>query len=324
MPQISQILKLSSSKIAGIYAIAGGIWILASDWLVLMIAETESGAALLQTIKGWFFVVSSTALIFLLTQIRERQLEQSQDRLIRASQELQVFHRIFRHNIRNDLNVIQGYTQLVRNNIRSDEDKNRLETVVDTAERLIEISRKLRLIEKPELQAENNSLIDLSKITAEECKRLQDDYPDLSVESDLPENMVIRADQSVVFAIRELLENAVEHNTKPPQERQVTVSGVDSTTKTKIEIRDNGPGIPRSEIKAIRTGEQSQLVHSSGVGLWLTTWLCRLYDGDIHLEANENNGTVVTLEFEALPSLNFARSESGPLQELTDVYLVNT
>ena len=55
--------RLSPKTIAFIYAFIGGLWILASDWIVELISHDPHTITQLQTYKGWFYVVL-TALMF--------------------------------------------------------------------------------------------------------------------------------------------------------------------------------------------------------------------------------------------------------------------
>ena len=86
----------------------GVLWILRSDRVVLFITESPVRLARLQTLKAWVFVLGSAALFFGLTRTRELRVTSSRDRLDQATQELQVLHPVFRHNIRNDLDDVQG------------------------------------------------------------------------------------------------------------------------------------------------------------------------------------------------------------------------
>jgi signal transduction histidine kinase len=80
------------------YAVLAGLWIICSDWLLAKLTGNDASLNFLQTYKGWFFVLI-TALVFYLVlrhelrkledEIRRRQateeaLRESQNRLVRA------------------------------------------------------------------------------------------------------------------------------------------------------------------------------------------------------------------------------------------------
>ena len=104
----TKLVKLSALKIAGSYLVFGVLWIGISDRVVLQIARTQSELLWMQSIKGWLFVALSGLLVFGLVSARETQLHNTQNRLRTATEQLQVIHRVFRHNLRNELTVIRG------------------------------------------------------------------------------------------------------------------------------------------------------------------------------------------------------------------------
>lgn len=57
---------LTPLSIAGIYLLISALWILLSDYAIFLITDNLRTASWLQTVKGWFFVVSSTLLLYFL------------------------------------------------------------------------------------------------------------------------------------------------------------------------------------------------------------------------------------------------------------------
>lgn len=55
-------------RIAGIYAIVGGMWILVSDSLVLALVDDPDTLTRVQIYKGWFYVVATAFLLYLLVR----------------------------------------------------------------------------------------------------------------------------------------------------------------------------------------------------------------------------------------------------------------
>lgn len=64
-----------------------------------------------QAIKGTVEVLLTAGLIFALTSRSRRKLRMNTDRLEQLQAERSVLHRVFRHNLRQDLNLIQGYSR---------------------------------------------------------------------------------------------------------------------------------------------------------------------------------------------------------------------
>lgn len=128
MQPIQGFLRLSPARITGSYIIVEVIWILLSDWLVAMVSESQVVLTQSPTAKGWLYIAGSGLLIFGLTRTREHQVRKSQQQLEMSNQQLQVLHRIFRHNIRNDLTVIQGHIDMVLESLQDATERNRLIT----------------------------------------------------------------------------------------------------------------------------------------------------------------------------------------------------
>nr|WP_303651972.1 sensor histidine kinase [Halovenus rubra] len=58
-----------------------------------------------------------------------------------------------------------------------------------------------------------------------------------------------------------------------------------------LRIEDNGSGIPESELEPLRKEEETQVLHGSGIGLWIIKWCVTRLDGNI--EVDSDNSTVL-------------------------------
>lgn len=298
MYSLRRLADLSAPKIAGGYLVFGGLWILLSDAIVNHLFQRPGLITRIQTIKGWVFVLVSALLILALVRTRERQLQHSRDRLSRTSEELHVLHRIFRHNIRNDLNIARGYIDLIRRKIEEADVHRQLDRVHDSTDRILGVSEKLRMIEEADASAANTETVDLMSIIDQEVERLSTEYPDLTISVEGPSRVRIYSDKTLTYVVRELFENAVEHHDGPPEDCRIGVTVEQSVADVTLEIVDNGPGISDYELHALNEGEESQLVHTSGIGLWLVKWLCLFYDSEVTFGHRPEGGTAVTLTFQ--------------------------
>jgi signal transduction histidine kinase len=111
--------------------------------------------------------------------------------------------------------------------------------------------------------------------------------------------------------VRELIENAVEHHRDGSSVPTVSIDVVTLPDRVTLAITDNGPGIPSAELRALDEGIETALTHTSGAGLWVVTWLVRLLDGDLEIDADPDDGTTVTIRFER------RRSSTRPSQSRT-------
>jgi sensor histidine kinase regulating citrate/malate metabolism len=76
-----------------------------------------------------------------------------------------------------------------------------------------------------------------------------------------------------------------------------------------IRIGDNGPGIPEHELQVLERGHETELRHSSGLGLWFVHWVVDASNGWITFETDDSDGSVVGLH---LPAANGEQSATVP------------
>jgi signal transduction histidine kinase len=227
----------------------------------------------------------------LLHDITERQ---------RRIQQLQVLNRVLRHNIRNELNAVIAHAEHACEQVESDPELvgRCLDTIVETSYRLTSLSETARQIQtalEPEHRAVTEQ--DLASLGRRLVSRAREEYPDVTVEYDGPETMVVEATTSLQAGLWELVENACVHN--DAAEPTVTVA-VDRRDRATVTIADNGPGIPEHERTVIEIGEETPLEHGLGLGLWLAHWTVEISGGMLSFETNEPRGSVVTVEVAAI------------------------
>lgn len=305
----SRLLSLTPETIAAIYVSFGLLWILGSDRVVLLLFTSEAVITTIQTVKGAVFVGLSGFLIWYLASRRESQLRESHERLQAATQRLGVLQRVFRHNIRNDMNVVQGYIELARSGSSSPEVHTKLATASATAGDVIGIGEKLGILDQygfRPLEAETEDLVEL---TSEAVSRFSESHPAATVTIATPDSARVVGDESIAHVLDELLENTAEHYEGPLESLRVEVSVIDGEEWGTVRVEDNGPGIPEGELRALRTGHESNLIHLSSVGYWLVYWLCERLDADIDIETG--NGTGTTIEI-AVPKEGTDIQEGAP------------
>ncbi|MDZ7849904.1 MAG: HAMP domain-containing sensor histidine kinase [Halodesulfurarchaeum sp.] len=295
MVKFRQLFDFTPRRIAGGYAVSGAAWIALSDRVVFDLFGSASASVLIQTVKGWIFVGVSAGLLFGLTRVREEQLEASKRRAIATGQQLQVLQRLFRHNVRNDMTVVRGNVSLIREQNADPTVETWLGEIEESTTDLLAMSEKLQILNDVEVGENPERAVDIVSVIEMEVNRCQDSYPEATIETDLPEQRSVEADWSIQYAIREALQNAMDHHNTPEAERHVEITCAETVSEVRIEIADDGPGIPADEIAPIESGTESPLAHGSGVGLWIIAWLCQSFDGSIDFDGSD--GTTVGMTF---------------------------
>lgn len=216
------------------------------------------------------------------------------DREIRQ-QRIQVLNRILRHNLRNNLDVI------IANTVAGIEGKQvtdtHLEAVLDAAEELDLLSADARRIEQIITTSDSsNTAVDFAGTVEKVVDNVINvrSETDVTVSIDVPV-VTIRTDERLLkFMLKNVIENAIEHNDS--SEPRVDIRGSTTEHGVRIEVADNGPGIPKSERAVLEAGEESSLAHATSLGLWSVKWTVETMGGDLSLGNSDDGGATVRID----------------------------
>lgn len=219
-------------------------------------------------------------------------------------QRVDVLNRVLRHNLRNDLDAIDAFAEALEHDTATDETDAtaHLERIEETALGLVDlgetVGRAERILGREERE---QAIVDVVAVTESLCEEYQRGYPDATISLDAPDSLAtVRTDGRVFEAVLEqVIENALEHNDRPDPHTTVHIEAAESDLR--IEVIDDGPGIPSAEQEVLLQGEETALRHGTGVGLWFVHWGLTQLGGELELRANEPRGSVVAL---VLPSLS--------------------
>jgi len=209
------------------------------------------------------------------------------DREIRR-QRLAVLNRILRHNVRNELDVIRAHAEGAD-----------LDPAVAGVDRLGEISEEARrvqeLMERSTADRTETPLSSfLDQIVADATAGT-----DADVTVTAPEATASIDRERCRYALRHLVENAVEHN--DGESPRVVVRGERGESGVRFVVADDGPGIPESERAVIEAGEEAPLEHASGLGLWGANWAVQTAGGSLSFDESDLGGTAVTVTLPDVP-----------------------
>lgn len=286
--------RLTPVRIAAVYLLIGGAWILVSDQLVAALPLDRSTVTWLQTTKGWVFVGVSGLVIYALTATGRRQLTRTNARLQRTLRHSSVLHRVLRHNLRNACNVIDlQATELAANAENGQAPKDAIDRQLSE---LLELGRKSGQLRQIALAGQRRREIDLDRLIAREVEAVTQRHPGATVETDVPDGTLVKAYPELEHVFGELFENAMEHSEGEPTIR----IGVRQTgRRVMVDVADDGPGLPEMERQVLKRGMEKPLHHSQGLGLWIVRIIVEESGGDLAVVDNEPEGTIVRLELPA-------------------------
>jgi len=209
-------------------------------------------------------------------------------------QELDALNRILRHDIRNDMNIIVGWGELLEEYL-DEGGKEPLEKVLSAANNVIDLTKVAR--EYAEAVVHDSDMdvkpVPLSPILQDEIDLRKEMFPhaEFHLPDEIPQ-VEVKANEMLSSLFRNLLNNAVQHNDKDEPVVEIEVESL--SDEVIVRIADNGPGIP-TEIKAslFEEGEKSISSSGTGMGLAIVETLVEQYNGEIEVTENNPTGTVV-------------------------------
>lgn len=220
----------------------------------------------------------------------ERTLEKQRD-------DLTLLNKVVRHDIRNQLMVVESYTDLLRDSLPDDQSRTYARTVIEAAKQATDITETARDVTEVLLQvgADRSPVSLRSKLNAQIARiRSDNDRATVTVDGPIPDVTVL-ADELLEAVFRNLLTNAIVHNDKDVAE--IAVSTRVAAETVRVRIADNGPGITADHKEDIfQEGEKGLESGGTGIGLYLVRTLVDRYDGDVWIEDNEPTGSVFVVE----------------------------
>jgi PAS domain S-box-containing protein len=219
----------------------------------------------------------------------EQELEEQRDNL-------EVLNEVVRHDIRNKLQIILAYADLMGAAVDADEQEH-VDRMLKAAREAVDITTTARDVTEVMLQSDVESGgVRLRSVLESEIEEVRSDHDRAVVRLDgaLPAVDVI-ADDMLASVFRNVLTNAIQHNdTEPPE---VTVSATTTDESVLVHIADNGPGIPDERKEHIfEQGEMGLDSEGTGLGLYLVDTLIDRYGGAVSVEDNDPEGAVFVVE----------------------------
>ncbi|QPV61616.1 HAMP domain-containing histidine kinase [Halosimplex litoreum] len=211
------------------------------------------------------------------------------------STRLSVLNRVLRHDIRTRAQVLRGHSERLASGDLAP--TNAAVNIDQTTDRLLNLSEEARELEQLlEHDAFETEAVDIVTVVEGAVRTVETTHSRLTLTLDLPDERRVQAPPLFRQAIEHVLENAAEHNDSPDPRAEVTVEAPEAGMVA-LSIADNGPGIDQNELIHNTGAAETGLEHSTGLGLWLATWIVEEGGGTLAVETPSSGefGTVVTL-----------------------------
>ena len=212
-------------------------------------------------------------------------------------QQLALFDRVLRHNLRNDMNVIRGSADTIQQT--GSGDVTRLAGKIrKMSNKLLAATEKQREITQLLREPPTRSEIELKPLLAEIQSRLQSTHPEATIRIDCESPIQLQVGDKFVYALEELITNAIIHNDGDDPSVAVTVE--QTAERVRITVADNGPQISEMERDVIQHPEnRSPLYHGSGLGLWLVRLIISRSGGTVQFVDTDEDGNTIVVSLPA-------------------------
>lgn len=304
-------------KIVIFYFIAGFLWILLSDKFVLMMDNGNAGPetiTLLQTYKGWFFIIITAILLYVLIHkdtIRRNHIEQELSAARQKAEEAEKLKNAFlaniSHEIRTPLNGIIGFSELLNDNeITKKELTDYTDHILQNSQQLLSAINSIIELSQLEVNAvklnpTNCNLKNIIQSVYQTSLNLQMDLNKENVVIDVKNNVPddhceIYADES---KLRHILMILIHNALKYSEKGKIIISAqIQNKNEICFSVSDEGVGIPQAQhgkiFQSFNTIEHSNpdKLHGFGLGLSIAKGWVGLMNGKIWVESSHKTGSV--------------------------------
>ncbi|PKP39740.1 MAG: hybrid sensor histidine kinase/response regulator [Bacteroidetes bacterium HGW-Bacteroidetes-15] len=298
-------------KITILYIVLGGLWIIFSDRLALMLFNDPETLSRVQTYKGWIYVLITATVFFSILRWYILNLRKSQEKAEESDRLKTAFLQNISHEIRTPMNSICGFSSLInkdgltseKRKLYSDiiaQNSNQLLSIVDDILSMSNIETGQGVIRKQSvfLDKVTQSLFD-HYLPIAKAKNI-----DLIAKGDPnAENIILKTDEE---KFKQILWNLLSNAIKFTHEGEVMLGYSLKSNFIEFFIKDTGIGIsPENQNKIFNRFVQAdpsiQLRYGgTGLGLSIAKAYTELLGGSIRVESEPNVGTTFyfTLPFE--------------------------
>ena len=237
------------------------------------------------------------------TEQRTKELEQATLLARQASEQKTQFMQDMSHQIRTPLNIVHGFSQVLRDDCESipdDEKKQIAKTMYVQTNALDYMVSKLltaSLIESHQAISTNDTVgcNELAREAYESASDLITHTAEMHMESHLPDTFTIKTNaHHLHIALTELLFNALHFTT----EGSITMRIDADDAHMRFTIEDTGPGIPADKADFIfeKFTKIDMFTEGLGLGLFLCRRVVELMGGTLTLDPQYTSGSRFVLE----------------------------
>jgi len=203
------------------------------------------------------------------------------------------------HNINSPLNTVLGYAQLLKRDLKDNNDVDRIieagKNIAQTVKGLLTKTKQSNIsIDRP---------VDINEIISQELDFCQHNLffkHYVKLITDFKDNLptVTASYGDLSLCIANVINNAIQAM-KDSEQKELTVRTYNKDKMINIEITDTGLGIPKHNLSKIFepyfSTKSEKMGTGFGLGLAITKSIIEKYDGKIEVDSTQNVGTIFKL-----------------------------
>ncbi len=214
------------------------------------------------------------------------------------------------HEIRTPMNAIIGFTNMLREDDLSDEDRhsfidviqsngNSLMTLIDSIVDFSKLETEQMSVSKSEFNIK--PLFDSVFEHAQKLLRTEEKHNAIKLIQDIPDDPDIRINADR-HRLGQVINHLVSNAVKFTDEGEICIGYHVSNEKINIFVSDTGIGIPKNKQKAIFerfakvSNDKNRLYGGTGIGLTISKGLTELMNGKIFVNSEPKKGSKFNIE----------------------------
>lgn len=223
-------------------------------------------------------------------------LQQANQKLLELDDFKQTMTGMIAHDLKNPLNTIIGYSE--------NGTENTSKVINQSGKRILNLAQNMLDVQKFEdaqiqPKIENLSAYKLAKRASQQVNLLAQEK-NVSIRNDISPSIFIQADAELTERIFvNLLTNAIKYSS---QNQIITIKASNKNEKVKIQVEDEGIGIPSELLPKIFDkftqveAKKSGIARSTGLGLTFCKMATEIQGGTIRVESELQKGSTFTFE----------------------------
>lgn len=206
----------------------------------------------------------------------------------RAQEREEFLHTLLRHDLKNKIQVVQGYLQLLEEEDVSDQMKTFIEKAMKGVREGTNLINKVRLLR--DAQEEGREPVNIIFILQETVSEVED----YAQKSGIEITMECPSWEYEVEGgplLKEVFSNLIENSIRHSEGSKIKIAGEIRDDEVVCSVEDDGKGIPDDKKETIfEKGYTTDKERGTGIGLFLVNMLLQSYGGSIEAKDSEMGG----------------------------------